>query len=227
MIMTAEQIAAIRSAETPFTHDDDRFEGKQMVSVKVGLTLRNDLLGETYSVLWAKPTAPDQPETIWIDLKNYRLEVFLDGQLRDYLERYYMKEGEDVDQDAVVLDVTFDGFWAEHEICSHDGGEVQTFKHFVAARWSFDLFGETIVEGALPDDASIPTIASQAPVEPAPEAAPMHDQVTIHEALPVVIDWLATTSLAEGLSDDLGLGMAMEDLIREALGRLQNRLAPK
>lgn len=223
MAMTAEQIAAIKSRETPFTRDDDRFDGKEMVSVKVGLTLRNDLLGETYSVLWAKPTAPDQPETIWIDLKNYRLEVFLDGQLRDHLERYYMEEGEDVDQDAVVLDVTFDGFWAEHEIASREGDQVQTFKHFVAARWSFDLFGETIVEGALPGDESNPTIASQAPVEPEPEAAP-RDEITIHEALPVVIDWLSTTSLAEGLSDDLALGMAMEDLIREGLGRLQKRL---
>lgn len=225
MTMTAEQFAAIKSRETPFTHDDDRFEGKEMVSIKVGLTLRTDLLGETQTFLWAKPTTPGQSEIICIDLKNYRLEAFLNGKLRDYLEYCYMMDGCDADLDEVRLDVTFDGFWTGLEIGTCGDGEIKNFKHFVAARWTFECEGEKHVEGALPGDDSIPTITSQEVPEPlTPETAPA-EQVTIEQALPVVIEWLSTTSAAEALSDDLALGMAMEDLIKKGLTRLNKRLS--
>lgn len=51
------------------------------------------------------------------------------------------------------------------------------------------------------------------------------DRLTIQKALPVVLEYLKVTSVAEILSSDLKMGMAVEDVVTRALERLAFSIA--
>lgn len=55
---------------------------------------------------------------------------------------------------------------------------------------------------------------------------PRRDRVTVQQALPVLIDFLRITSVAEVLHPDLEFGMPMQDLLDASLKKLNSHLNP-